>query len=106
MLLTHRSASEAIHHVTYDMDLKVPMRDGVLLSADVYRPAGVVRAPAILLRTPYDNGYPEFVKTALWYARRGYAFVAVDCRGRYDSDGRWYAWHDEADDGFDTQEWL
>ena len=106
MLLTHRSASEAIHDVTYDMDLKVPMRDGVLLSADVYRPSGVARAPAILFRTPYDNGRSQTVQQAVWYARRGYAYVSVDCRGRYDSDGKWYAWHDEANDGYDTQEWV
>jgi putative CocE/NonD family hydrolase len=88
------------------MDLKVPMRDGVLLSADVYRPAGGAKAPAIVFRTPYDNGHPRYVEQALWFARRGYAYVAVDCRGRHDSDGKWYAWHHEADDGFDTQEWV
>jgi uncharacterized protein len=106
MLLTRRSASEALHDVEYDMDLKVPMRDGVFLSADVYRPAGLRNAPAILFRTPYDNGRSQTVQQAVWYARRGYAYVSVDCRGRYDSDGEWYAWHDEANDGYDTQEWL
>ncbi len=98
--------SQPVHGVMFDMDLKVPMRDGVLLSADVYRPSGVWRGPAILLRTPYDNGHPRYVEQALWYARRGYVFVSVDCRGRHDSDGKWYAWHAEANDGFDTQEWI
>ena len=51
--------SGADHAVAFDMNLKVPMRDGVLLSADVYRPAGVARAPAILYRTPYDNNGPQ-----------------------------------------------
>jgi putative CocE/NonD family hydrolase len=99
-------ASQPVHAVTFDMDLKVPMRDGVLLSADLYRPSGVARGPVVLFRTPYDNGNPRYVEQALWYARRGYTFVSVDCRGRYDSDGKWYAWHNEADDGFDTQEWA
>lgn len=101
-----RPHSKPAYSVTFDMDLKVPMRDGVLLSADVYRPAGVHRAPAIVFRTPYDNGHPRYVEQALWFAPRGYAYVAVDCRGRHDSDGKWYAWHHEADDGFDTQEWV
>jgi putative CocE/NonD family hydrolase len=103
---TVRERSEPVHSVGFDMNLKVPMRDGVLLSADVYRPAGIDRAPAILYRTPYDNNGPQPVQLGLWYARHGYAFVAVDCRGRYDSDGQWYAWHNEADDGYDTQEWV
>ena len=98
--------SQPVHSITFDMDVKVPMRDGVLLSADVYRPSGVSRGPVILFRTPYDNGHPRYVEQALWYARRGYIFVSVDCRGRHDSDGKWYAWHAEADDGFDTQEWV
>lgn len=104
--MSERAQSEAIYEVAYDMDLKVPMRDGVLLSADVYRPAKLDKAPAILFRTPYDNGRSQTVEQAVWYARRGYAYVSVDCRGRYDSDGKWYAWHDEANDGYDTQEWV
>ncbi|MBV9325485.1 MAG: hydrolase, partial [Chloroflexi bacterium] len=78
--------SQPVHSITFDMDVKVPMRDGVLLSADVYRPSGVSRGPVILFRTPYDNGHPPYVEQALWYARRGYIFVSVDCRGRHDSD--------------------
>jgi putative CocE/NonD family hydrolase len=85
--VTEHARSEAIYDVAYDMDLKVPMRDGVLLSADVYRPAGLKNAPAILFRTPYDNGRIQTVEQAVWYARRGYAYASVDCRGRYDSDG-------------------
>jgi uncharacterized protein len=106
MASSARAASRPDHGVVFDMDVKLPMRDGVLLSADIYRPAGIERAPAILFRTPYDNGRSMTVQQALWYARRGYAYAAVDCRGRHDSDGQWYAWHDEANDGYDTQEWL
>jgi putative CocE/NonD family hydrolase len=98
--------SKPVHKIRFEMDQKVPMRDGVLLSADVYRPAGVERAPAILYRTPYDNNGPQPRELGHWYAERGYAFVAIDCRGRCDADGKWYAWHNEADDGYDTQEWV
>jgi uncharacterized protein len=101
-----KSRSEPRHEIDFDIDRRMPMRDGVHLSADIYRPHGLAKAPAILLRTPYDNGGAQTVRLACWYARHGYAFVAVDCRGRYDSDGEWYAWHNEADDGYDTQEWV
>jgi len=101
-----RPSSKATHDVLFDLDVKVPMRDGVLLSADLYRPAGLSRVPAILFRIPYGKGQAPFVQLALWYARRGYAFVSVDCRGRHDSEGRWYAWQHEAHDGYDTQEWV
>ncbi|MEW6355115.1 MAG: CocE/NonD family hydrolase [Planctomycetota bacterium] len=84
--------------------VKVPMRDGVTLSADIYMPDGPGPFPTILVRTPYDNN--GSVGKGRLCASRGYAFVAQDCRGRYDSDGNFYPWHQEADDGFDTQEWI
>ena len=40
------------------------------------------------------------------FARHGYLVAVQDCRGRFDSEGEWYAWGLEAEDGFDTQEWL
>jgi len=80
------------------------MRDGVELSTDIYRPDVKGRFPAILARTPYDNS--SHIARGKLYAGRGYAYVAQDCRGRYDSDGEFYPWHDEADDGFDTLEWV
>jgi len=87
-------------------DVPVPMRDGVRLSADVYLPDAAGPFPTILERTPYDNGDPQFVERAVFYAARGYAFVISDCRGRFDSEGVFYAWHNEAADGFDTHEWI
>ena len=42
--------------IQIDYDVRVPMRDGVTLSADVYRPKDGRPAPVILVRTPYDNG--------------------------------------------------
>lgn len=85
-------------------DVKVPMRDGVELSADIYMPDGPGPFPTILVRTPYDNN--GAIGKAKLSAQRGYAFVAQDCRGRYDSDGAFYPWHQEANDGYDTQEWI
>src|SRR5688572_7804762 len=88
------------------MDLKVPMRDGVLLSADLYRPAGEGSFPALLCRTIYDNQEKRYVDWAVRFAEAGYAVVIQDCRGRYDSDGIWDTYLCETLDGYDTQQWL
>jgi len=84
----------------------VPMRDGVRLSANVFRPGEPDRYPAILLRTPYGKGdaitaaYQSFVK-------HGYAVVVQDVRGRYRSGGTFEPVHNhEIDDGDDTLDWI
>jgi len=87
-----------------EFHVTVPMRDGVRLSADIFRPRDGGKFPVILIRTPYDNN--GTIAKCIAYARRGYAVVTQDCRGRYDSDGEFYPWHNEANDGFDTIEWI
>src|SRR5687768_4016273 len=87
------------------------LRDGVRLAADVYRPAlnGQALAeplPVLLERTPYDKGRTAAVATAKYFARRGYVVVIQDVRGRYCSQGDWWAFADEGEDGFDTVEWI
>lgn len=85
-------------------DVRVPLRDGITLSADVTRPAGEGRYPAIVLRTPYNkNHLPEVGR---YYAGRGYAYVEVDVRGRGDSDGVFVPYRHEALDGYDLIEWV
>ena len=88
------------------LDIKTPMRDGVNLSTDIYLPKADGPFPVILMRTPYSNNGDDIVKTAIGYANRGYACVMQDVRGRWDSDGDYYPFHQEAKDGYDTQEWL
>jgi putative CocE/NonD family hydrolase len=79
-------------------------RDGVKLRADIYRPAGEGSYPVLLTRTPYDkNGEAETARKA---AARGYLVVAQDVRGRYTSEGEWYPFKHETEDGFDTVEWA
>ena len=92
--------------VLMQYDVRVPMRDGVTLSADVYRPRGSARVPIILVRTPYDNGTAPNVAAGKRWAERGYAYVIQDVRGRGESDGTFYPLVTEADDGYDTIEWL
>jgi len=79
---------------------KVPMRDGVLLSADIYRPAGEGRRPVM----PGSAPLRQFQTRGCYYlARRGYVVVMQDVRGKDDSDGWFHPYVNEAADGFDTQ---
>ncbi len=87
-------------------NVMVPMRDGVRLATDVYRPAGDGRYPVVLVRTPYGNEDPETARRAKYYVEQGYVFAVQDCRGKYDSEGDWYGKRNEAEDGSDTVTWL
>jgi len=98
--------SQPSHQVTMQHNVRVPMRDGVTLSADIYMPDGAGPFPAILVRTPYSNNTLSAVDQSKWFAERGYVVIQQDVRGRYDSDGTFYAFKNEPDDGFDTDEWI
>ena len=88
-------------------DRRVPMRDGVELSADVYLPTSDEPAPTILIRTPYGNHVEDgVVPRALEFAAAGYVCVVQDVRGRFDSDGEWNPFRPEAADGNDTLDWV
>ena len=69
------------------VDAKVPMRDGVNLSTDIYLPRGAGRVPTVLMRTPYGNNGEPMIEKGRRLANDGYACVIQDCRGRWDSDG-------------------
>ena len=95
----------ASHDIAMQLDIKVQMRDGVRLSADIYRPRGAPPVPAVLIRTPYSNNNQRLIEQGRRLAASGYACVIQDCRGRWDSDGEFYPLR-EAEDGYDTQEWV
>ncbi len=87
--------------------VRVPMRDGVGLTADIYRPDAEGQFPTILVRTPYNKSSADDIENAKRYARRGYVLVMMDVRGRFASkEAPYYAYRHEADDGFDTDEWI
>ena len=100
------SASQPIHDIRFLYDLKTTMRDGVRLSSDVFLPKGGGRWPVIFLRTPYETLHGPHVDWACWWARRGYAVVIQDDRGRFESEGTFYAYRDDGPDGYDTLEWI
>jgi putative CocE/NonD family hydrolase len=97
------------YDVIVEKNVRVPMRDGMQLAADLYLPAcnGQVasgRFPAIMERTPYDK--EGKVQEGRYFARRGYAVVMQDVRGRFQSEGVWYPFAKEAPDGYDSVGWV
>ena len=96
--------------VCIQFNQRVPMRDGVTLSADVYLPANVETEgkhyPVVLMRTPYMKANATAVDYGAYMAERGYVYVALDVRGRGDSDGEFVPYFNEGRDGYDAIEWC
>lgn len=88
-----------------NFNVGVPMRDGVRLSANLFRPGTTGRYPTILLRTPYNKGNAI---TPAWqsFVNHGYAVVVQDVRGRYESGGKFEPINQEVNDGDDTLNWI
>jgi uncharacterized protein len=101
-----RSPARAEEHYELVVDRGVPakMRDGVVLRSDIYRPRADGQFPVLLTRTPYDKR--EAAATGLMVAARGYVVIVQDVRGRYSSEGEWYAFKNEPQDGYDSVEWA
>ncbi len=101
------SSTREIH---IEFDQRVPMRDGITLSADIYRPVDSSHTsrkyPVILTRTPYMKLNERMLDSAKYFAERGYVFVAMDVRGRGDSDGTFVPYFKEGKDGYDAIEWC
>ena len=97
---------EENHDVDMRLNEIVPMRDGVNLSADLYLPTTTGPFPTVLIRTPYSNNSADIIRRGRALANRGYVCAIQDVRGRWDSEGDYYPFFNEADDGYDTQEWI
>jgi uncharacterized protein len=90
--------------LVFEHNVTMRTRDGVALKADVYRPAGDGSFPVLLQRTPYNkDAAAEFSRKAV---ARGFMVVVQDVRGRYTSEGEWYTFKHETDDGYDAVEWA
>jgi len=90
--------------VTYERNVAVKMRDGVTLRADIFRPKADGHFPVLLQRTPYDKN--NGVEFGLKAAAQGYVVIFQDVRGRFASEGDWYTFKNEPNDGYDTIEWT
>jgi uncharacterized protein len=95
--------SEPVYGIRLLRDVKVPMRDGVRLSVNLFLPDTGGRFPVIFQRMPYGASGRD---PGEFYARRGYAFVIQDCRGRHDSEGEFYPFRDDTPDGLDSLDWI
>ena len=91
--------------ITRRYNVRVPLRDGITLAADLVLPAGRP-APAVVLRTPYGRSGERQSERAGKFARGGYAYVLVDVRGRGDSDGSFVPYRNDGPDGVDVIDWV
>ncbi len=91
------------YRVVIQHGVPVKMRDGVTLVADVYRPDSGDKFPVLLERTPYNRA-GESDQSQL--ASHGYVVIIEDTRGRFDSQGEFYPFRYESQDGYDTVEWA
>ncbi|MDA2925379.1 CocE/NonD family hydrolase, partial [Acidobacteria bacterium AH-259-L09] len=106
---TTPSAVSKVRYEVVQKDVMIPMRDGIKLAANIYRPArdGVPvedKLPILLHRTPY--GKEQVAHRATYFAPHGYVAVVQDWRGRHNSEGVFTKYLNEAEDGYDTIEWL
>ncbi len=98
--------------VIVERNVPVTVRDGVTLATDIFHPARdgqpvTEPSPVLLLRTPYNKDEVEATMGYnRWFAQRGYVCVIQDCRGCYESGGDVNFLFPEAEDGFDTLEWI
>ncbi len=92
-----------------EKNVMVPMRDGVELAANIYFPVGLDQAPVIMVRLPYGKDKMAGMFGAdigKSVAGEGYIVVIQDVRGRYKSEGDFYPFATEAEDGADTIAWI
>ncbi len=119
------NASQPIYAVTVDRDVMIPVRDGVRLAVDIYRPDAPGKFPVLLTQSAYGKDTQMFETPpqpfgksifeasiecgdACWYAQRGYVYVIADIRGSGHSEGTMEGMFSrkEGEDGHDMVEWL
>jgi len=96
-----------------DQKVMMPMRDGVRLATDIYRPKGNEKVPVIFSKTPYNfNSWRDgemssrTYRSALEAVKNGYAYVVQNERGRYFSEGKWDILGPPTTDGYDAIDWM
>lgn len=94
-------SAEIVKH----LHVKIPMRDGVELAANIFLPSESMRFPVILVRTPYSKGV-DLAPTFRPFLNHGYAMVVEDVRGRYESGGSFDPLSEEPGDPDDTLNWI
>src|SRR5260370_12105580 len=112
-LTTHRRSMRFMgmqleQRISLDFDVPARMRDGIILRANVYRPASEGQWPVLLTRLPYGKDFPlgSSVMDPAQVARRGYVVIVQDTRGRFTSEGEWVPFFNEALDGVYSIGWA
>jgi putative CocE/NonD family hydrolase len=96
-------------NILIEKNIMVPMRDGVRLAADVYRPAEGGPFPVIIQRLPYNKDLPAMTMLLMDVFRvvqAGYVMVFQDTRGQFAAEGEFRPFMQEPDDGTDTIAWV
>jgi putative CocE/NonD family hydrolase len=106
LVIAQTARAAESYQVTLESDVQVKMRDGAILRADIFRPKGDGRFPVLLQRTPYNKSNPGRFSFGYRAAASGYVVIIQDVRGRYSSEGEWYPFKHESNDGYDTVEWA
>lgn len=111
--LDHPLVKELSEIAVIDQKIMMPMRDGIRLATDIYRPKTDQPVPVIFSRTPYNfNSWRDgelntrTLETALAAVKRGYAYVIQNERGRYYSEGEWDILGLPLTDGYDAFSWM
>ncbi len=112
--LAQQTVLEALDEIAIiDQKIMMPMRDGVRLATDIYRPKGQEKVPIIFSRTPYNfNSWGDgeertrTAERAYEAVKRGYAYVVQNERGRYFSEGEWDILGVPLTDGYDAFSWM
>jgi len=96
-----------------DQKVMMPMRDGIRLATDIYRPKTDEKVPIIFSKTPYNfNSYGDgemrtrTMQRAMAAVERGYAYVVQNERGRFFSEGKWDILGTPTTDGYDAFTWM
>ena len=107
LLAPAQPGPSAAGNFVIEKDVAIPMRDGVVLRADVLRPRDADAFPVLVYRTPYgkEHALQEY-STFRHAVEHGYAVVVQDVRGRYASGGDFLPYQNEGHDGYDTIEWA
>ena len=103
---SYAELSQATHSIKIERSVHIPMRDGIKLLADIYRPDEAERYPVILIRSPYGRGTDIPPDDVAHYAARGYVVVIEAVRGTDGSEGEFQPWLNERKDGYDSIDWV
>ncbi len=105
--LWEQRARLLLQGIEADDSIRITMPDGTRLAASLYRPRGADGPlPTILVREPYGRLHHGEALRSASLAKFGYAVLAQDLRGKFDSEGQFATWEMATDDGVATLDWI